>query len=764
MKTLRVTLADIIGPTGTPNSTATVHARYVDTTGRGRDVHLTDGTIVVPVRRVATMGHIDPEVFDFDVYANDAAPVREVDYGHLVEVSWTVVAPTGAKSSGVKRVQITDSMASVVQLGLLATPTPVPPYTGGYALAPDLAAEVATRAAADAALDGRVDALEVAPPAHTHPLADVTDAGTAAAADVGDFATAAQGALADSAVQPAALTSKAGNSPAQPKWVSTFQPSHGWAAASGSTPTLTEDAVTYLYGTQSLKVDNGEIVKSGLSIDLTGKFLVIRLRRNSLPSGSTIRVRAGNTELSTYKEWSVTGPASNGDWFTLHLAWSTGYAVGSPNRANIQTIRVGIVGGLGSINLQAIGVRENTSPRGVVSFVFDDGYASQAVAGPILGQRGVAGTLYQIPHTDNAEMTNPAKYMTVEQIRNLRDFHGWDIQAHNWGQVVGYTPDALRAQMDSTLIWFRDNGLGTPRHYAYPGGQVDATAMSVMSEFFLSARSTHGGVETVPPANPYRLQSPAYPFWDSNLAAMKTRIDEAVADNLWVIITLHKIVSGVPADSLECSESALAEIADYAVASGADIRTISGVLGGDAVAPRRNDELRGTGMPNGVVTAVVGTYYTDTAGTNGAWRWLKKSGTGNTGWDVVVGDTGWRRFSTLLNGWTGALDVRRIGSAVNLRTGYPGMDGSAATTSTPINPSVTIGSGFAPPSGIAEYRLLWFKQSGAVVGSGYFYWNGGSGQITLPSFGTVNDKFSLFTGTSYITNDAWPTTLPGTAV
>ena len=205
MKTLRVTLADIIGPTGTPNSTATVHARYVDTSGRGRDVHLTDGTIVVPVRRVASPDG-DPEVFDFTVYANDAAPVREVDYGHLVEVAWTVVAPTGAKTSGVKRVQITDSMASVVQLGLLATPTPVPPYTGGYALAPDLAAEVATRAAADTALDVRVDALEVAPPAHTHPLADVTDAGTAAASDVGDFATAAQGVKADAALQPATVT------------------------------------------------------------------------------------------------------------------------------------------------------------------------------------------------------------------------------------------------------------------------------------------------------------------------------------------------------------------------------------------------------------------------------------------------------------------------------------------------------------------------------------------------------------------------------
>jgi len=206
MKTLRVTLADIIGPTGvTGESTATVHARYVDTSGRGRDVHLTDGTIVVPVRRVASPDG-DPEVFDFDVYANDVAPVREVDYGHLVEVSWTVTAPTGAKSSGVKRVQITDDMDAVVQLGLLVTPDPIPGYTGGYALAPDLAAEVVTRAAADAALDGRVDALEVAPPAHTHPLAGVTDAGTAAAADVGDFATAAQGVKADAALQPATVT------------------------------------------------------------------------------------------------------------------------------------------------------------------------------------------------------------------------------------------------------------------------------------------------------------------------------------------------------------------------------------------------------------------------------------------------------------------------------------------------------------------------------------------------------------------------------
>ena len=36
MKTLRVTLAGSIGPTATPNPTATAHPRYVDTAGGAR--------------------------------------------------------------------------------------------------------------------------------------------------------------------------------------------------------------------------------------------------------------------------------------------------------------------------------------------------------------------------------------------------------------------------------------------------------------------------------------------------------------------------------------------------------------------------------------------------------------------------------------------------------------------------------------------------------------------------------------------------------
>ena len=52
-------------------------------------------------------------------------------------------------------------------------------------------------------------------------------------------------------------------------------------------------------------------------------------------------------------------------------------------------------------------------------------------------------------------------------------------------------------------------------------------------------------------------------------------------------------------------------------------------------------EIHGTGMPNGVVEAPIGTTYIDTAKTNGALKWIKTTDGGNEGWKVVEGDTGW---------------------------------------------------------------------------------------------------------------------------
>ena len=59
-------------------------------------------------------------------------------------------------------------------------------------------------------------------------------------------------------------------------------------------------------------------------------------------------------------------------------------------------------------------------------------------------------------------------------------------------------------------------------------------------------------------------------------------------------------------------------------------------------------------------------YYTDTALTNGAMRWAKKTGIGNTGWKVIEGDTGRRNITPVFAGWSGEAFLQRIGDSVYL--------------------------------------------------------------------------------------------------
>lgn len=81
--------------------------------------------------------------------------------------------------------------------------------------------------------------------------------------------------------------------------------------------------------------------------------------------------------------------------------------------------------------------------------------------------------------------------------------------------------------------------------------------------------------------------------------------------------------------------------------------------------------MSGTGSPEGVVTAPVGSIWTDTAATVGILRWRKASGTGNTGWAVAEMDSGNRNVTADLTagqGWSAvtAMNVTRVDNQVNL--------------------------------------------------------------------------------------------------
>ena len=215
-----------------------------------------------------------------------------------------------------------------------------------------------------------------------------------------------------------------------------------------------------------------------------------------------------------------------------------------------------------------------------------------------------------------------------------------------------------------------------------------------------------------------------------------------MVDRIVTVPDSLELPASVKVPSARLSDSTATGRAVLAAADSAAARAAIGIY-----------ELRGTGMPNGAVTATPGTYYTDTAGTNGAWRWLKTSGTGNTGWEVVIGDTGWRDISSLVtNGWTAAgLMIRRIGTSVTiaLRNLNPASATGEAIITTPI-------FGFAPtlratfPTVASPENV--FTNASVREDSGQIHLKRGSGSISVY-------QYSYWT---YLTSDAWPTTLPGT--
>lgn len=83
----------------------------------------------------------------------------------------------------------------------------------------------------------------------------------------------------------------------------------------------------------------------------------------------------------------------------------------------------------------------------------------------------------------------------------------------------------------------------------------------------------------------------------------------------------------------------------------------------------KNWEIHGRGMPNGTVAAPVGTTYVDEAVTNGALKWIKKTGTGNTGWEVLIGDTGWKILPSVSKLGNSFVKIRRVNNVVSYQFG-----------------------------------------------------------------------------------------------
>jgi len=187
-------------------------------------------------------------------------------------------------------------------------------------------------------------------------------------------------------------------------------------------------------------------------------------------------------------------------------------------------------------------------------------------------------------------------------------------------------------------------------------------------------------------------------------------------------------------------------------------------------------EIHGQGMPNGKITAPVGTTYVDTAVTNGALKWIKRSGNSSQGWEVLTGDTGWRTLNIVSKLGASYLKVRRKNDTVmyqfgGLSWGWFGVvrrggAGYSPQGSDKERNCYILGLSGVPYGFRSESSLIGgiYNDKGVPYGTWYL---GGAGDSNMLRFQftdpvpTDRDIGDIrVSSISYLTSEPWPTTLP----
>ena len=187
-------------------------------------------------------------------------------------------------------------------------------------------------------------------------------------------------------------------------------------------------------------------------------------------------------------------------------------------------------------------------------------------------------------------------------------------------------------------------------------------------------------------------------------------------------------------------------------------------------------EIHGTGMPNGKVTAPVGTTYVDKAVTSGALKWIKRQGSGNQGWEVLTGDTGWRTLNIKSKLGNSYLKVRRKNDVVTYQFGglswgwfgviRRGGVGYEAQGSDKERNCYILGLGGVPVGFRSESSLIGgiYNDKGTPYGTWYLGGYGDSNMLRFQFTDPVPTDRDIgdirVSSISYLTSEAWPAVLP----
>lgn len=208
-----------------------------------------------------------------------------------------------------------------------------------------------------------------------------------------------------------------------------------------------------------------------------------------------------------------------------------------------------------------------------ITFTFDDGNDRVFTkAAPVLANQNMPGVMYG----ETGPLNSGEDWvMTWDEVRELRDVYGWEIGSHtiNHPYLTTLTDEGLVQELLGAKNDFAAEGIDVIS-FATPYGDYDERVLTAIARYYESHRAAWGG----PNFWPYYLN-------DYELVCLEAKhtispeevqgwVDQAIANNQWLILLLHDVVDGVPAE-YEYNVDDLAQIVDYVATKPIEVTTLS---------------------------------------------------------------------------------------------------------------------------------------------------------------------------------------------
>ncbi len=211
-------------------------------------------------------------------------------------------------------------------------------------------------------------------------------------------------------------------------------------------------------------------------------------------------------------------------------------------------------------SIQPIASAVESPARAKVSITFDDGRASNInKAAPILAKYGLTASAFIVTNCvgmatvpNSCRSAGDVSYMNWDQITALKNTYGWEIGSHSVSHPYLASKDASDGQPNllstgQVVAEVRDSKATLAAHgfnataFSSPYGDYSNSTLSEIAKYYSVHRGFADQNNNVWPYNDLvlnnmQVQTPVLP------AAVISKIDYAIANKNWLILTLHDIV------------------------------------------------------------------------------------------------------------------------------------------------------------------------------------------------------------------------------